>query len=70
VNSLEHEFDCTECGRRIIRFGLNPAFELSGVFKLCGICITLPGWFRDPELRVRLDPDYNYHKQGHGIPDR
>lgn len=48
-----YEFDCIECGRHMIRFGCS---EPRG---LCGLCIHLPGWFRDPALVKSLDPDYD-----------
>jgi hypothetical protein len=49
------EFDCTECGRHIIQIcGPDPSTR----FGLCAACLALPGWYKDPELRQRLDPDY------------
>ena len=45
------EFDCDQCGRHIV--------SLCGPedIKTCAECRTIPGWFRDPELAARLDPD-------------
>jgi hypothetical protein len=48
------EFDCINCGRHIINIGM-PVSEP----QLCMTCIWLPGWFNDPELRHRLDPDFD-----------
>ena len=48
----EREFDCVECGQHVIQFGADldrPA--------LCANCMTLPGWFNEPELRRILDPE-------------
>ena len=45
------EFDCIECGRHIIVICAPPNMPA-----LCAICITMPGWFNDPQLRERLDP--------------
>lgn len=50
---MSEEFDCCECGRHIIRFIPEPP----GLVKLCAQCITLPGWFNDPELVAILDPE-------------
>jgi hypothetical protein len=47
-----HEFDCSECGRHIVR--LSPGRP---EFGLCALCIDVPGWHDIPELRERLDPD-------------
>lgn len=47
------EFECTECGRRIIRFDSLPEPR---VFLLCAECIFYPGWFRNETLRFVLDP--------------
>lgn len=48
----EREFDCVECGRHIVQIVGDldtPA--------LCALCMTVPGWHDDPELRQRLDPE-------------
>lgn len=47
------EFDCCECGRHIIR--IIP----DGTGPVCGACIFMPGWFRDPEIRAVLDPSHD-----------
>jgi len=47
----EVEFDCNECQRHIVRFG-GPVNQ----FHLCATCLFIPGWYKDPELRRRLDP--------------
>lgn len=46
------EFDCVECGRHIIQIG-------GPTTRKCAACMALPGWFRDPELRERIDPDWS-----------
>jgi len=53
---LQHaqEFTCTECGREIVRLDPTPV-----AFGLCGLCLHIPGWYRFPELRARLDPEYD-----------
>jgi hypothetical protein len=44
------EFECTGCGRQIFQFG--------GPFtRKCAACTALPGWFNDPELAKRIDPE-------------
>lgn len=49
------EFDCIDCGRHIIRLvGVPPDH-------FCGLCLMWPGWYRDPELRLRLDPEGESH---------
>lgn len=48
------EFDCVECGRHII--------VLCGTLpdpRLCGACMTMPGWFRYPDIRAALDPNHD-----------
>jgi hypothetical protein len=45
------EFDCTECGRHVVRFELPPPGIL-----LCVECVFSPGWFHDPQLRFVFDP--------------
>ncbi len=48
-------FDCSECGRHIISIcGPRPALDGSD---RCAACMSMPGWFLDPELRRVLDPD-------------
>ncbi|GJD93388.1 hypothetical protein [Methylobacterium iners] len=49
------EFDCCECGRRIIAIAAAAPPELP----LCAHCLTLPGWFRLPEVREQFDPDHD-----------
>lgn len=45
------EYDCRDCGRHIIVIcGPNTG--------LCAACTAMPGWFRDPDLATRIDPDY------------
>ena len=52
---MTDEFDCCECGRHIIVVvGVIPD-RLS----LCAVCISMPGWFRDPRLREILDADHD-----------
>lgn len=49
------EFDCCECDRHVFRVpGLS-----EGELPLCALCLAIPGWFRDPELRALLDPDHD-----------
>jgi rubrerythrin len=38
-------FDCLDCGTRVIRF------ESANEPPLCPICIAMPGWFNNCELR-------------------
>lgn len=45
------EFDCVDCGRHIVQFG-------GPLTRKCAACFALPGWFRDPDLAKRIDPDY------------
>jgi hypothetical protein len=49
------EFRCVECGRIISRVPPLPP----GALKLCSACLMLPGWFKDAELRRRIDPDHS-----------
>jgi ribosomal protein L37E len=44
------EYDCSECGRHIYQFGGPQTGR-------CAACTTMPGWFRDPELAKRIDPE-------------
>lgn len=46
------EFDCIECGRHIISIGAAPWDA-----EICCMCVHMPGWFRNPDLRAVLDPD-------------
>lgn len=57
TDQREHvgEYVCVECGRTLIRF---PPFG-PGAIRMCGACIALPGWFRDPDLRRYIDRDHN-----------
>ena len=49
------QFDCSECGRHInVLSGPRPALDGSD---RCAACMSLPGWFNDPELARTLDPD-------------
>jgi hypothetical protein len=47
------EFDCVECRRHIVRFGLGEDEETPA---LCAECLHVPGWYQDPALRQRFDP--------------
>lgn len=51
-NDHSEAFQCIECRRHIVR--MVPMPELG---HLCGSCIHMPGWYRDPELREIWDPD-------------
>ena len=49
------EFDCSECRRHIVSIcGPRPAVDGSD---RCAACMSIPGWFNEPELRRILDPD-------------
>ena len=48
------EFRCCECRRLIVRLGVTAPPDP----RLCAECLFIPGWFNDPVLRRRLDPDY------------
>jgi hypothetical protein len=50
---MTREFDCAECGRHIISFGYDPGGNL------CGVCLNMPGWFRDKRLRDVIDPEHD-----------
>lgn len=54
------EFICVECGRQIVRFTAPDDAEPD----LCGACLTIPGWFRDPVLREHIDPDHDGREAG------
>jgi hypothetical protein len=48
---MTREFICAECGTPIWS-----AIPLTATQpRLCATCISLPGWFEDPELRRILD---------------
>lgn len=49
------EFDCCECGRHIIAIWAATPPEPP----LCAACLTIPGWFRMPEVRAALDPEHD-----------
>jgi hypothetical protein len=49
MNKDSDEYDCVECGRHIISVGFNPR-------PFCAACLTIPGWFRDLEMRRAIDP--------------
>ena len=51
-DKISGEFDCSECGRHIIQI-CGPV----NLFHLCAACMTIPGWYKIPELRERLDPE-------------
>ena len=51
----ERAFECIDCGRHIVAFGPD-------TMSYCAACIALPGWFDDPVLRQRLDPDWQRSK--------
>lgn len=50
VKNPPREFDCVECGRHI------HVLQSSNKKNICGLCITNPGWHRDPVLKEFLDP--------------
>ncbi|WP_457798136.1 hypothetical protein [Methylocystis sp. S23] len=52
---MTREFDCIECGRRIVSFGLCPGADHS----LCGMCLVNPGWFKIAAVRAVVDPDHD-----------
>ncbi|MBX9596070.1 MAG: hypothetical protein K2X46_17025 [Roseomonas sp.] len=49
------EFTCCECGREITRFCASEMPE----FRLCFLCVEMPGWFRDPRKRAFLCDDHD-----------
>ena len=51
---MTDEFDCIECGAHVFAFGRVPR-----EMPLCATCISMPGWFRDPQLRAILDPEHD-----------
>ena len=44
-----YEFDCKECGRHVVAICSPYRIEV------CALCQSMPGWFRLPKLRRRLD---------------
>jgi hypothetical protein len=50
-DDVMREFVCTECGRGIRSFGYDTGSDV------CGACQTMPGWWKIPELRAKLDPE-------------
>ena len=48
-------FTCCECGREIIDFPGNAPRQPP----LCCTCLFLPGWFRDPAVRLVFDPQHD-----------
>lgn len=53
------EFDCTGCGRHIFQFG-------GPLTHKCAACTTMPGWFNDPELTKRIDPEMHRNQSRDG----
>lgn len=49
------EFECCECRRRIIILTSAVVPEPP----LCHDCLHAPGWFRDAELRAKIEPGHN-----------
>ncbi len=49
------EFTCCECGHSILALGVREPPKPA----LCNTCVTVPGWFRVPELRAILDPGHD-----------
>jgi len=49
--TFAREFDCVDCRRHIVAFGPD-------TMGYCAACLCLPGWFNDPELCRRIDPDW------------
>lgn len=56
----EHEFDCAECGTHIVAL-----CDPDPRRKLCAHCITIPGWFRDPQLLELIAPEGLPHLPEH-----
>lgn len=48
-----NHFVCVECGRHII------SLVRTGYEPLCSVCVTLPGWFKIPEVRAAIDPSHS-----------
>lgn len=49
------EFICLECGEPIVIVNANEPPE----FRLCALCLTQPGWFRDPHARAAIAPHHD-----------
>ena len=47
------EFDCTECKCHIVQI-----CGTANQFHLCALCLCMPGWYNIPELKNRLDLDW------------
>jgi len=47
-----YEFDCARCGRHIV--SLCDPYRRN----ICAACTAIPGWYNDPDLARRIDPDY------------
>jgi hypothetical protein len=60
------EFDCCECGVRVIAYDAHARPEPP----LCPLCLMLPGWMRFADLRLILaggrDPAWHakFHNEG------
>jgi hypothetical protein len=54
IAKTHDEFVCRGCRRLIFSFPPDSPAVSQG---LCGMCVSLPGWFDDPELRDILDPE-------------
>jgi hypothetical protein len=50
-DEISGEFKCVECHRHIVQVA-GPVNQ----FHLCAMCMSLPGWSKDPILRKQLDP--------------
>lgn len=48
------KFTCCECGRQIVK-----VFDPFPTFDLCGDCLYLPGWFKDPGARLLIDATHD-----------
>lgn len=51
------EFDCAECGIHVVRIVEHPNEQIT----LCAFCLSVPGWFNDPQLAKTFDPG-NYRR--------
>lgn len=49
------EFTCCECGRHLMVLTSDKAPE----FKLCFLCLEMPGWFRIQQMRAALCADHD-----------
>lgn len=54
------EFDCADCGRHVVSFGGPPGQDR------CAVCMTLPGWWLDPEIRRYFEPDPDWQPPAAG----